>query len=129
MNSPAIVQPLPQTSLSDSVCIEALSRHHVLINPPANVKNCCRHACLVQYVTWAELLYIQLLTPNASFLGHLAGILAGMLHVTATTACSHLHDELLVNRNCCVLKERVSITNVLHRNVMPMGVKCKLLTS
>ena len=36
----------------------------------------------MQYVTWAELLYIQLLTPNASFLGHLAGILAGMLHVT-----------------------------------------------
>lgn len=36
----------------------------------------------LQYVTWAELIYIQLLTPNASFLGHLAGILAGMLHVT-----------------------------------------------
>ena len=37
---------------------------------------------LLQYVTWAELIYIQMLTPNASFLGHLAGILAGMLHVT-----------------------------------------------
>ena len=37
--------------------------------------------CL-QYVTWAELIYIQLLTPNASFLGHLAGILAGILHVS-----------------------------------------------
>ena len=36
----------------------------------------------LQYVTWAELVYIQLLTPRASFLGHLAGILAGMLHVT-----------------------------------------------
>ena len=35
----------------------------------------------MQYVTWAELIYIQLLTPNASFLGHLAGILAGMLHL------------------------------------------------
>lgn len=35
-----------------------------------------------KYVTWAELIYIQLLTPNASFLGHLAGILAGILHVT-----------------------------------------------
>ena len=44
--------------------------------------HCRRHTCLVQYVTWAELIYIQLLTPNASFLGHLAGILAGMLHVT-----------------------------------------------
>ena len=36
----------------------------------------------MQYVTWAELIYIQLLTPNASFLGHLAGILAGILHVS-----------------------------------------------
>ena len=35
----------------------------------------------VQYVCWAELLYIQLLTPKASFLGHLGGILAGLLHL------------------------------------------------
>ena len=35
----------------------------------------------VQYVCWAELLYIQLLTPRASFVGHLGGILAGLLHV------------------------------------------------
>ena len=34
-----------------------------------------------QYVCWAELAYIQLLTPQASFLGHLGGILAGLLHV------------------------------------------------
>ena len=34
-----------------------------------------------QYVCWAELLYIQLLTPKASFMGHLGGILAGLLHV------------------------------------------------
>ena len=34
-----------------------------------------------QYVCCAELLYIQLLTPQASFLGHLGGILAGLLHV------------------------------------------------
>lgn len=35
----------------------------------------------LQYVCWAELAYIQLLTPKASFLGHLGGILAGLLHV------------------------------------------------
>ncbi|CAL8464708.1 g4243 [Coccomyxa elongata] len=34
-----------------------------------------------KYVCWAELAYIQLLTPKASFLGHLGGILAGLLHV------------------------------------------------
>lgn len=36
-----------------------------------------RVCLLAQYVCWAELLYIQLLTPRASFLGHLGGILAG----------------------------------------------------
>ena len=41
-----------------------------------------RRLLCLQYVTWAELIYIQLLTPNASFLGHLAGILAGILHVS-----------------------------------------------
>lgn len=31
-----------------------------------------------KYVCWAELLYLQLLVPNASFMGHLCGILAGL---------------------------------------------------
>ena len=35
---------------------------------------------------WAELVAIQLVTPNASFLGHLAGILAGLLVVAAERA-------------------------------------------
>jgi len=30
---------------------------------------------------WVELIVISLLTPNASFLGHLAGILAGVLYM------------------------------------------------
>ena len=47
----------------------------------------------LQYVTWAELIYIQLLTPNASFLGHLAGILAGMLHVTVLQHLPMLHSR------------------------------------
>ena len=34
-----------------------------------------------QYLCWVELLIAQLLTPNASLLGHLSGILAGLLHV------------------------------------------------
>ncbi|CAN7983116.1 unnamed protein product [Ixodes hexagonus] len=33
------------------------------------------------YVVWAELILIQLVTPNASFLGHLAGILVGLAYV------------------------------------------------
>lgn len=33
------------------------------------------------YIVWAELALIQLITPNASFLGHLAGILVGLAYV------------------------------------------------
>ena len=34
-----------------------------------------------KYVAWAELVLISLLTPNVSFLGHLAGILAGIIYM------------------------------------------------
>eukprot|EP01025_Chloroclados_australasicus_P021410 TRINITY_DN2250_c0_g1_i1.p2 TRINITY_DN2250_c0_g1~~TRINITY_DN2250_c0_g1_i1.p2 ORF type:complete len:211 (-),score=20.31 TRINITY_DN2250_c0_g1_i1:335-967(-) len=37
-----------------------------------------------KYLAWVELLIIQLVMPNASFLGHLAGILAGIIHVKIT---------------------------------------------
>ncbi|PAV89308.1 hypothetical protein WR25_05723 [Diploscapter pachys] len=33
-----------------------------------------------KYVAWAELVLIQAITPNASFVGHLAGILAGLMY-------------------------------------------------
>ena len=36
---------------------------------------------MVQYACWAELALIQLVTPRASFIGHLGGICAGLLHV------------------------------------------------
>ncbi|CAF3320758.1 unnamed protein product [Rotaria socialis] len=32
-----------------------------------------------KYIVWVELVVIQLITPNVSFLGHLAGILVGLL--------------------------------------------------
>ena len=32
-----------------------------------------------RYAVWVELLFIQLITPNVSFTGHLAGILVGLL--------------------------------------------------
>jgi len=34
-----------------------------------------------KFAAWAELVVISLITPNASFLGHLAGILAGVLYM------------------------------------------------
>ena len=38
-----------------------------------------------KYAAWAELVMISLVTPNASFVGHLAGILAGVLYVHVPT--------------------------------------------
>jgi len=35
----------------------------------------------MRWACWAELILIQLLVPNASFTGHLAGILVGMMYV------------------------------------------------
>ena len=46
----------------------------------------------LQYGAWAELVLIQLVTPNASFVGHLAGILAGLLYVAARGAPPALPD-------------------------------------
>ena len=34
-----------------------------------------------KYAAWAELIAIQLISPEASFLGHLCGIVAGLRHV------------------------------------------------
>eukprot|EP00891_Asterochloris_glomerata_P009395 jgi/Astpho2/9395/Aster-01660 len=45
-----------------------------------------------KYVTWAELVYIQFIAPQASFLGHLSGILAGLTYVTVN------HNDLNVFR-------------------------------
>ena len=47
---------------------------------------------VLQYVTWAELVYIQFISPQASFLGHLSGILAGLTYVTVN------HNDLNVFR-------------------------------
>ena len=38
-------------------------------------------ASMLDLSVWSELLIIQLLVPNASFIGHLAGILAGIAYV------------------------------------------------
>ncbi len=34
-----------------------------------------------KYAVWAELILIQLISPNASFVGHLAGILVGLAYI------------------------------------------------
>ncbi|KAF6206657.1 hypothetical protein GE061_017893 [Apolygus lucorum] len=49
----------------------------------------------VKYAAWAELVAIHVLVPNASFMGHLAGILAGLLYFK--TPLRYVVDHLLSN--------------------------------
>lgn len=35
-----------------------------------------------KYAPWAELVLIHLMVPNASFVGHLAGIIAGLAYTS-----------------------------------------------
>lgn len=37
-----------------------------------------------KYAAWAELVLVQLISPNVSFVGHLCGIAAGLVHVHVT---------------------------------------------
>lgn len=62
-----------------------------------------------KHAAWAELVAISLVTPNASFLGHLAGILAGVIY---------LHGNLekyfkIIER---IAIERIATDNI-HQNI------------
>ncbi|PSR98350.1 Rhomboid-like protein [Actinidia chinensis var. chinensis] len=41
-----------------------------------------------RYAAWAELILIQMFVPNSSFIGHLGGILAGILYMKLRASCS-----------------------------------------
>lgn len=41
-----------------------------------------------RYAAWVELLFIQMFVPGTSFLGHLCGILAGLIYVNSPAAIS-----------------------------------------
>ncbi|CAF1326454.1 unnamed protein product [Adineta steineri] len=47
-----------------------------------------------KYAVWVELIVIQLITPNVSFLGHLAGILIGLLYIYGPLryVCNNLYN-------------------------------------
>jgi len=46
-----------------------------------------------RYAAWAELILIHLLVPNASFMGHLAGILSGLIYTS--TPIGKIVDKLI----------------------------------
>ena len=55
--------------------------NHVHARPPHEMTNTFGFDIPRKAAIWAELLIIQLLVPKASFLGHLAGILAGIIYL------------------------------------------------
>lgn len=67
-----------------------------------------------KYAAWAELLLIQLFVPGTSFLGHLCGILAGLIYVNAGPLLSGSHSPF------------VWVKRVLQR---PLSVLLRPLTS
>jgi rhomboid domain-containing protein 1 len=46
-----------------------------------------------RYAAWAELILIHFLVPNASFMGHLAGILSGLIYTS--TPIGTIVDEFI----------------------------------
>lgn len=46
-----------------------------------------------KYAPWAELVLIHILVPNASFMGHLAGILSGLTYTS--TPVGYLLDSII----------------------------------
>ena len=46
-----------------------------------------------KYAPWAELVLIHILVPNASFMGHLAGILAGLTYTS--TPFGYIVDSVI----------------------------------
>ncbi|CAF3711649.1 unnamed protein product, partial [Rotaria sordida] len=49
-----------------------------------------------KYIVWVELIVIQLITPNVSFLGHLAGILVGLLYTNGPLRyiCNNIYNVM-----------------------------------
>lgn len=47
-----------------------------------------------KYLVWFELFFIQFITPNVSFLGHLAGILVGLLYINGPLryVCNNIYN-------------------------------------
>mmetsp|Transcript_32700 Transcript_32700/g.45615 ORF Transcript_32700/g.45615 Transcript_32700/m.45615 type:complete len:101 (+) Transcript_32700:326-628(+) len=48
----------------------------------------------LKYMCWLELVLISIITPNASFLGHLCGILAGWFYLKKDVLFSSLGNRL-----------------------------------
>jgi hypothetical protein len=58
--------------------------------PVACLCVCLIHVGVLQYLCWVELVVISMMNPQASFVGHLCGILAGLIHVKWTSKLYHM---------------------------------------
>ena len=94
---------LPAFSVSTSGSAQGLTRYH---GPPwelsaERIPSPGLSISCLQYVAWVELVIISLVTPNASFLGHLAGILAGLFHVAVVDRSAGDHVPCLQQAHPC----------------------------
>ncbi|ETO31852.1 hypothetical protein RFI_05265 [Reticulomyxa filosa] len=61
----------------------------------------------MKYLAWFELVLIQMVTPNASLLGHLCGILVGLLYVRGVfNLIFRLTDRLPINNILAAFRAR-----------------------
>ncbi|EQC35754.1 hypothetical protein SDRG_06513, partial [Saprolegnia diclina VS20] len=75
--------PLRQCSIGFSGVLFALK---VVLNTSSPARSHWMGLALpTKYLAWVELLYLHVAVPQSSFLGHLAGILAGYLYVSCPT--------------------------------------------
>lgn len=102
--------PTPAVSMSGSVLgpIPPLGCHQSAVHHQAPSISC------LQYVAWVELVIISLVTPNASFLGHLAGILAGLLHIAVIDRSAGDHVSCPQQAPCSPLAYALSFCFGVH---------------
>jgi membrane associated rhomboid family serine protease len=71
------------------------SLKYVLNQRSAHIESVFGFPVPSKYAAWLELVLISVVTPNASFIGHLAGILAGVLYVHGPTQIIFMIPNLL----------------------------------
>ena len=75
-----------------------------------------------RYATWIELIAIHILVPNASFMGHCAGVLAGIVYTN--TFVGTVIDAIL-----CLITGRFTETGIITYNFQTISSWTNLLLS
>jgi len=74
----------------------------------------------LKYACWVELVVISLITPNASFIGHLSGILAGMIYLKCTSYFNQVSNTGTRYTYTSAFLGRSSSTSQVSSNDIPI---------